>query len=134
MGEMVTLLKRYFEDRKSGTYSETVYRQQLLEIGIKEERLEETLLEMEDEWDKEVLVLEKMQSGKKKRLFGSVVALVGGILMILSALGDFWKGQLHFYPFLAIALALAVALNGHNDVKAYSLRQKRLELKWKQGR
>lgn len=124
------LLLNYLEECHKGNTSTSKIKRQLEILGKNEDDIHWIITEFEDEWDKQLLQMNRLKNSKTQIFVGLVVALLFATLSIFMALKIINIGVvILFYGF--VAAGILVALKGFQARRMEKLRIERREIKWR---
>lgn len=130
---LIDLVEEYIARKRNRIPSDSAYfRRELERFGYSPDQVQNLLIEMDDDADKELLAGDGLKKARTKLIFSLIVGLLGMVLSFAGAVGLFGlvSLSLFFIPFGIIGAAFLVAGKAYSEIGLVEKRKKRRLLKY----
>ena len=129
---IVPIVEEYLEERRnSQTFSEAQYKQKLLELHIPEDKADDILLRMDDEWTREKLLRHSLKRVQTSLTVSYSIAILGLIMTVLSFFDVYYGGNVYFLFYGAIAVGIIGAIRSRSIISGIRHELQYRKYEWK---
>lgn len=131
--DLPQLVEEYIAHKRNRTPSNSsYYRKSLQQLGYSSDQIQNLLIEMDDDADKELLAGDGSKKAKQKLILSLLVAFAGIALSIAGAIGAFGLVSLGLFiiPFGLIGTSFVVAGKAYAEIGLVEKRRKRRLMKY----
>ncbi|MFT6982412.1 MAG: hypothetical protein ACJAUD_001179 [Crocinitomicaceae bacterium] len=105
--------------------------QRIKRTRVPEEIVDDILLEMEDEWDREQLNQFAFKKAKMRMITGSLGSLSIFIIIIASILFNLMPERIIIVPYVLMAYGFLISFQGYFQIRKSKMVKERREIKWR---
>lgn len=129
---VIDIVEDYLAKRISGEdFSSSELRRRIKNTGVSEDMLEDILIEIDDELDRERLNQITLNKSRKLLFLGPLLAICFMTISILSAMGFLFNGRVFIIFYGVIAVGILTGYQAYFKIKKSKLVKERREIKWR---
>jgi hypothetical protein len=130
--EIIPIVESYLEARRFKTkVTNSEYKQKLKLINISENKIDDIILKMDDEWTSEHLLRMKIKRSRANMFGGYIIGVLGIIITVLTFLGILFNGQIFIFFYGAIAAGIVTGILSQSSISSIKHELKMRKYKWK---
>jgi len=129
---IIPIIEDYLEGRRlKKPILDSEYKKRLSEIGIEEERLNDIILKMDDEWTKDDFLRARYKRAITSIYGGYFIGATALTITILSATGILFNGQTFVFFYGAIAAGFVAGIWGQASISSIKQEKENRKFFWK---